>query len=226
MRGRRSDGPPRSGAARRRATSGSTRLALAGRRPISFPTAGGRTAHALVYPPANPDVRRPDGRAAAAHRDHATADRRRRPSPTLRLDVQFWTQPRVRRRRRQLRRLDRLRARLPRPAPRRVGRRRRRRLRRRGDLAGAEAGSTPDAPVHRAAARPAASPPSPRLAFRDDVHRRRRPLRRRRPGGPGPDTHKFESRYLDGLVGPYPAAADVYDGALADPPRRRLRPAR
>ena len=24
------------------------------------------------------------------------------------------------------------------------------------------------------------------------------------------DTHKFESRYLDGLVGPYPAARDVY----------------
>lgn len=24
------------------------------------------------------------------------------------------------------------------------------------------------------------------------------------------DTHKFEARYLDGLVGPYPAAADVY----------------
>ena len=24
------------------------------------------------------------------------------------------------------------------------------------------------------------------------------------------DTHKFESRYLDGLVGPYPAMADLY----------------
>jgi dipeptidyl aminopeptidase/acylaminoacyl peptidase len=24
------------------------------------------------------------------------------------------------------------------------------------------------------------------------------------------DTHKFESRYLDGLIGPYPAARDVY----------------
>ena len=30
------------------------------------------------------------------------------------------------------------------------------------------------------------------------------------------DTHKFESRYLDSLVGPYPAAHDVYIDALAD----------
>lgn len=25
------------------------------------------------------------------------------------------------------------------------------------------------------------------------------------------ETHKFESRYLDGLIGPWPAAKDVYD---------------
>ena len=34
------------------------------------------------------------------------------------------------------------------------------------------------------------------------------------------DTHKFESRYLDRLVGPYPAGARPLPRALADPPRR------
>ena len=34
----------------------------------TFPTTGGRTAHALYYPPTNPDFVGPDGRAAAAHR--------------------------------------------------------------------------------------------------------------------------------------------------------------
>ena len=33
------------------------------------------------------------------------------------------------------------------------------------------------------------------------------------------ETHKFESRYLDRLVGPYPAAADALPRALADPLR-------
>ena len=33
------------------------------------------------------------------------------------------------------------------------------------------------------------------------------------------DTHKFESRYLDRLVGPYPAGARHLPGAVADPPR-------
>ncbi len=31
------------------------------------------------------------------------------------------------------------------------------------------------------------------------------------------DTHKFESRYLDRLIGPYPAARELYRAALADP---------
>ena len=32
------------------------------------------------------------------------------------------------------------------------------------------------------------------------------------------ETHKFESRYLDNLIGPYPARVDLYEGAVADPP--------
>ena len=34
------------------------------------------------------------------------------------------------------------------------------------------------------------------------------------------DTHDFESRYLDSLVGPWPEAADDLPGAVAHPPSR------
>ena len=48
------------------------------------------------------------------------------------------------------------------------------------------------------------------LAFRDTFQARRELLRRQRPRALARDTHKFESRYLDRLIGPYPREEDLY----------------
>jgi dipeptidyl aminopeptidase/acylaminoacyl peptidase len=57
---------------------------------ISFATSGGTTAHALVYPPTNPDVRAPDGELppllVLSHGGPTSAAR-----PMLDLTRQFWT---------------------------------------------------------------------------------------------------------------------------------------
>ena len=59
-------------------------------RPVSFPTSGGRTAHALYYPPTNPDHAPPEGERppllVQIHGGPTSAAR-----PQLSLAKQFWT---------------------------------------------------------------------------------------------------------------------------------------
>jgi dipeptidyl aminopeptidase/acylaminoacyl peptidase len=59
-------------------------------RPISFPTAGGGTAHALHYPPTNPEHEAPAGECppllVAIHGGPTSAAR-----PQLQLGIQYWT---------------------------------------------------------------------------------------------------------------------------------------
>jgi dipeptidyl aminopeptidase/acylaminoacyl peptidase len=59
-------------------------------RPISFPSRNGRTAHAFLYPPTNPDAAPPEGeRPPLIVRSHGGPTGAA--SPALRLDYQFWT---------------------------------------------------------------------------------------------------------------------------------------
>ncbi len=58
--------------------------------PVDFPTSGGRTAHALYYPPANPEATPPPGEAppllVVIHGGPTAAAR-----PMLQLGIQYWT---------------------------------------------------------------------------------------------------------------------------------------
>jgi dipeptidyl aminopeptidase/acylaminoacyl peptidase len=58
--------------------------------PISFPSSGGRTAHALYYPPTNPDASAPPGELppllVVIHGGPTSAAR-----PMLQLGIQYWT---------------------------------------------------------------------------------------------------------------------------------------
>ena len=191
---------------------------------IEFPTADGAVAHAFYYPPRHPDVRGPDHERPPLlvfiHGGPTSAAR-----VMLRLAYQYSTRGfavvDV-----NYRGFDRLWPRLPQPTPRAVGRRRRRGLR--GGCAG-----TSFEP-RRCRSCPAVHPGR----VGGWLHDARRAGLRRTSSRPAPvttaiadlgtlasDTHKFESRYLDGLVGPWPEARDVYEGAVADLPRRRARSA-
>jgi dipeptidyl aminopeptidase/acylaminoacyl peptidase len=176
--------------------------------PISFPSSGGRTAHALYYPPTNPDVTAPAGERppllVMIHGGPTGAAR-----PMLQLGTQYWTSRGFavvdvnyggstgygREYRRQLdgawgvvdlddcvAAADWLAA---------QGRVDGARLCIRGGSAG---GYTTLAA----------------LAFRDTFAAGASHYGVADLEALATDTHKFESRYLDGLVGPYPEARDVY----------------
>ena len=59
-------------------------------RAVEYPTTGGKTAHALFYPPHHPEYEGPGGRAPAARRAHPRRPDRARGS-TLRPEIQFFT---------------------------------------------------------------------------------------------------------------------------------------
>ena len=155
-----------------------------------FEAPAGELPPLLVAVARRPDVGRVVGPVAGARVLHVARDRGRR---------------------RRLPRLDRLRAPVPRRAQRRVGDRRRRRLRRgrpvpRGPRLGGPRGGWRSRAAAPAASRPSPrSPPGPRssrpgishygIADLEIIHL---------------DGHKFESRYDEGLLAPWPEGRHVF----------------
>jgi dipeptidyl aminopeptidase/acylaminoacyl peptidase len=177
-------------------------------RPITFPSAGGREAHALYYPPANVDVEPPDDErpplVVMSHGGPTSAT-----SSALNLAIQFWTS-------RGIAVVD-----VNYGGSTGYGRAYREVLNGRWGIVDV------DDCVHAALY----------LAESGEVDYERLAIRGGSAGGYttlcaltfgdvfsagaslygvadlealARDTHKFESRYLDGLVGPYPEAVDIY----------------
>ena len=199
-------GRPASGAERQRRAARAGLGAAAAHARVPDRAAGAPRTR-FFYPPRNPDFEAPEGelpplivQVHGGPTAHAT--------PTLDLRDPVLDQPRHRRGRRELRRQHGLRPRLPRAAATAVGRRRRRRLRRRRRCTWPPQG---EADGERLAIRGGSAGGYTTLLRADLPRRLRRRARattasatsRRWPR----DTHKFESRYLDRLIGPYPERA-------------------
>ena len=163
----------------------------------------------LLLPAGQRRVRRPGGRTAAADRGQPRRPDRAR-DPGARPRVPLLDQPRLRRRRRQLPRLERLRARLPREAERDLGHRRHRGLRRRGATFLAETGEVDGKRLAIRGGSAGGYATLCALVFHDEFAAGASYYGVADTETLARDTHKFEARYLDGLIGPYPERADLY----------------
>jgi dipeptidyl aminopeptidase/acylaminoacyl peptidase len=176
--------------------------------PISFPTSGGRTAHALYYPPNNPTVSAPAGELppllVLIHGGPTAAAR-----PMLQIETQYWTT-------RGIAVVD-----VNYGGSTGYGREYRDQLRGQWgvvDLDDCEAAAhfladdervDPDRLLITGGSAGGYTTLAV-LAFRDTFAAGASHYGVADLEALAKDTHKFESRYLDSLIGPYPAERDVY----------------
>lgn len=176
--------------------------------PLDFPTSGGRTAHALVYPPHNPERVGPEGEApplmVLTHGGPTAAAR-----PMLELKVQYWTT-------RGWAVVD-----VNYGGSTGYGREYRRQLEGRWGIVDVD---DAEAAAQALVARGRADPDRvvikggsaggfttlAALAFRETFSAGSSSYGVADLEALARDTHKFEARYLDGLVGPYPERRDLY----------------
>ena len=177
-------------------------------RPVEFPTAGGRQAHAFFYPPRNRDFAAPDGEhPPLLVKSHGGPTAMA--STTLSLNIQFWTS-------RGVAVLD-----VNYGGSTGYGREYRRRLN--GTWGVTDVDDCANGALHLAAegladgARCVITGGSAggyttlaALTFRDIFKAGASHYGVSDLGALVRDTHKFEARYLDNLIGPYPERADLY----------------
>ena len=187
-------------------------------RPIAFASEGGRTAHAIFYPPTNPDPRAArDGLPPLIVRSHGGPTSAA--SPALRLAWQFWTS-------RGFALVD-----VDYAGSTGYGRAYREALNGAWGIADVEdccaaarhcveAGLADPARLAIAGNSAGGYTTLAALTFADTFKAGASHYGIGDLEALARDTHKFESRYLDTLVGPWPEAREVYEAPLADPPRR------